>query len=241
MTVTAFSVSTLLWFVLAGFNFAVQLIYFYNDESGRLYRLKKITTPLLLLSGILIVVIRPGGFSVLPLIILFLMGAGEIGIEGSSVVEKRSGTEDKPTEGTFLVMAAGAVFLAVNLLIGVILIIRNPGRGLIAAFGLSAVIISLMLYLCFRIFSPGRGVMTQMVIYASGIAVMLAGVIADVSGGLSRLGLAAAILSLSDSLVLIRMGAEFDKQSAAGFRILLSLLIIILLLYYLYIWLIINL
>ena len=42
------------------------------------------------------------------------------------------------------------------------------------------------------------------------------------------------ILTVSDSLVLIRMGAGFDKTTPGGRRNLLILMVVILLLYYVY-------
>ena len=54
------------------------------------------------------------------------------------------------------------------------------------------------------------------------------------------LGRAALVLTVSDSLVLIRMGANWDKRSQAGFRIQLVFLVMILLLYYAFIWLLIR-
>jgi hypothetical protein len=64
--------------------------------------------------------------------------------------------------------------------------------------------------------------------------VLAAGAVAALFGPVSGLGLAAIILTVSDSLVLIRMGAGFDKTTPRGKRILLILMVLILLLYYVY-------
>ena len=66
------------------------------------------------------------------------------------------------------------------------------------------------------------------------LVVLAAGAIAALFGPISRLGIAALILTGSDSLVLIRMGAGLDKGTPGEKRILLILLISILLLYYVY-------
>ena len=91
-----------------------------------------------------------------------------------------------------------------------------------------------MLVLVFRLFAPEKTVRTQMLLYAPGLVVLAAGAVAALFGPVSGLGLAAIILTVSDSLVLIRMGAGFDKTTPRGKRILLILMVVILLLYYVY-------
>lgn len=71
-------------------------------------------------------------------------------------------------------------------------------------------------------------------LYSASIMVLFAGALSDIMGGVSTLGIAAAILTVSDSLVLVRMGADFKKNTASGFRILFVFLVGILLLYYVY-------
>ena len=73
-----------------------------------------------------------------------------------------------------------------------------------------------------------------MMIYAASIMILFAGALTDIYKGISLLGIAAAILTVSDSLVLIRMGADFKKNTVSGFRILFGFLVGILLLYYVY-------
>jgi hypothetical protein len=91
-----------------------------------------------------------------------------------------------------------------------------------------------MLMLVFKLFAPEKSVRTQLLLYAPGLVVLAAGAVAALFGPVSRLGVAAMILTVSDSLVLIRLGAGLDKATPSGRRILLVLMVGILLLYYLY-------
>jgi hypothetical protein len=97
-----------------------------------------------------------------------------------------------------------------------------------------------VLYLL-RHFRPGKETRFQILLYSFSLFVLLSGTLTSLFGGLSILGAAAGILTISDTLVLTRMAAGFDKQTASGRRILLGLLIVILLLYYLFIGLLIHL
>ena len=240
MNISAYGLFRIIWLLAAIFNFAVQLAYFKNDGSMALFRAKKVTTPLLLFSGLLIVIVESGGFPLVPGVILLAMGLGEIGIEGSSVVEKHEG-EDSGAGGSVIVLLAGILFLLVNVFIGAFLIITNePGLFTLVSAAAALGVIALMLLICFRTFSPGPELRTQMLLYSIGLVILLAGVITDARGGLSALGLAGAVLTVSDSLVLIRMGAGFDKQIAGQRGILLAFLVVILLLYYFYMWLLIG-
>ena len=217
------------WIILVIINFVVQLVYFFNDGDIRLFRTKKVTTPLLLFAGLAIVVIKTGTFPVIPGVILLAMALGELGIEGSSVVE--SGEE----KTSVVVILAGVLFLLVNIFIGGFLIFKGNDIPVILFSGLiSALIIAVMLLVTIKVFGTRSDIRTQMILYSLGLAVLMTGALSDAEGGISFLGKAALVLSVSDSLVLIRMGANFDKKTKKGFGILLGFLIVILLLYYLY-------
>ncbi len=228
-----------IWMAFAAFNLFIQLMYFFRDSSLILFNVKKISTPVLLFGGFLIVIAEYGSFQVIPCIIFLAMGLGEIGIEGSSVVETHEG-ESAGAGGSVIVMIAAILFLLVNIFIGMVLLVQNGWSRFAVSIGFSILLIGMMLVISIRIFKPGGELRNQMLIYSAGLVILLSGVLSDAVGGLSNLGRAGLILSISDSLVLIRMGAEFDKKSRAGFSILLSFLIIILFLYYLYMWTLIN-
>ncbi|RLE17566.1 MAG: hypothetical protein DRJ50_13915 [Actinobacteria bacterium] len=231
----------LLWLLIAATNFAVQLLNFYNEESRRLYLAKKITTPMLLFGGLVVVVLSAGEFPKIAGTILLAMGLGELGIEGSQVVEFRNG-EDRVRKGTpWTVTAAGVLFLLVNLFIGVILLMRVESPpilllGTLSGFATVAILALLVIRLC----RPTSETRTQLLAYSGGLAVLAAGAFSSLATGLEPLGRAALVLMVSDSLVLVRMGANWDKRNLSGFRIQLAFLVVILLLYYLYIWLLIQ-
>ncbi len=67
-----------------------------------------------------------------------------------------------------------------------------------------------------------------------GIIILFTGALLDAFRGITLLGIAALILTTSDSLVLVRMGAGLKKETKGGFRILLGMLVGMLLLYYFY-------
>jgi hypothetical protein len=226
----------IIWLLLAAVNFSVQLAYFRRDRSAILFFAKKLTTPLLLLFGLVIVVVHRGAFPLIPGVILAAMGIGEIGIEGSSVVEA-SDSGDSLT-----VTLAGLLFLLVNLFIGAWLMAES-GRPTVIAAAMPAalLIIGLKVLYLLRHFRPGKETRFQILLYSFSLFVLLSGTLTSLFGGLSILGAAAGILTISDTLVLTRMAAGFDKETASGRRILLGLLIVILLLYYLFIGLLIHL
>ena len=231
----------ILWIVLAVINFLTQLLYFVNDDSKNLFLIKKITTPLLLFSGLVIVVVVSRSFPLIPCLILLAMGLGELGIEGSSVVEAGEGHQEKRGSSSIIVLAAGVLFLLVNIFIGIYLILQGAEVfGIIITGLFSSGLIFVLLRTIFRIFKPKQEISTQLILYSIGLVILMTGIFLDLSRGFSRLGVAAALLTLSDSLVLFRMGADFKKSEPKGFKILLVLLIIILILYYIYMGLLIN-
>jgi hypothetical protein len=101
-------------------------------------------------------------------------------------------------------------------------------------FGVAVALVAAMLMLVFKLFAPEKSVRTQLPLYAPGLVVLAAGAVAALFGPVSRLGVAAMILTVSDSLVLIRLGAGLDKATPRERRILFILTVGILLLYYLY-------
>jgi hypothetical protein len=230
------------WFAVAAVNFIAQIWYFFRDGSRGLYAAKRITTPMLLFGALAVLVVQRGGFSFMPGAVLLAMGLGEIGIEGSSVVESRAGTPPRPLE-TAMVTVAGILFLVVNLVIGIWLIREaispaNVRVGAAASIALgSASLIAATVLVVIRLRKPAAATAGQMGIYAGGIWVLLTGALYDVllMPGISRLGLAALILSVSDTLVLIRMGAGWQKDIPGERAVLLTFLAVILLLYYLFI------
>jgi hypothetical protein len=230
------------WLLVAAINFIIQIAYFYNDKSRLLFLAKKVSTPLLLFSALFIVVYQIRAFPPVPCLILLAMGLGELGIEGSAVVEadKHKGRQRK--SGSLAVTIAGLLFLLVNIGIGVLLFVRS-GTGFYRFIGpaASAAIFGSLVYLLLRFFRPAKETRFQIKVYSISLMVLFVGVLTDLPGGLSGLGQAAAVLTLSDSLVLFRMGAAFDKKSSSGSRMLFILLVLILLLYYLFIGLLIDL
>jgi len=231
----------LLWLLLAATNLTVQLLYFYSEESLRLYLAKKITTPMLLFGGLIVVVTSTGGFPAIAGTILLAMGVGELGIEGSQVVESRKDEERAQTGTPWTVTAAGILFLLVNLLIGIVLLMRvESPQSLLFATLSGFAIVAIMVLLTIRSYRPAAEIRIQLLAYSGGLAILAAGAISSLAAGLEPLGRAALVLTVSDSLVLIRMGASWDKRSPSGFRILLAFLVVILLLYYFYMWLLIR-
>ncbi len=240
------------WAALAALNFLIQIACFYNDRSRALFVAKKVTTPLLLFTGCAIVLVRFGGFPLMPGVILLAMGLGELGIEGSSVVEARDSSsaapEGQPSAGggfdALIVTVAGAVFLLVNISIGSVLLYRSGEPFLVARnLGVGTLFFAVALVLLFRMAGSAKEDRFQITLYSVSLVVLFAGVLTDWSAGgttgasglravFSPLGIAASILTLSDFLVLVRMGARFDKARPSGFAVLLAFLVVILLLYY---------
>ncbi len=205
-----------LWLLLAWLNFTIQILYFFHDESRFLFILKRITTPLLLFGALLLLLSNGRPAALIPALVLAMMGIGETGMEVSRVEESRKA--EPPPAGT----RRGSTPLVLSFALGPAL----------AALAVSLVLIALMDALVIRGFHPEPAVRSQMLIYSGGLVILFSGVIRDFSSGVSVLGLAAAVLSLSDSLVLIRMGSGWNKRSPGGFRVLLVFLAVILLLYY---------
>lgn len=225
--------SHVFWIALVVTNLVVQVLCFLRDENGPLHWAKKLTTPLLLFSAFLILWYHSGTAFSVASIILLAMGVGEIGMEGSNVVTSRGGP---PTAlEKWAVTIAGLLFLLVNVFLGAVLLVRISAAFPIAVgFGAALAWVATMLLLVFRLFAPEKAVRTQMLLYSPGLVVLAAGAMAALFGPLSRLGAAAIILTVSDSLVLIRLGAGFDKTTPGGRRNLFILLVVILLLYYVY-------
>jgi hypothetical protein len=223
----------MIWLSLVVTNLVVQILCFFRDESRLLQWAKKTTTPLLLFSAFLVLWRHSGTPYSVASIILLAMGLGEIGIEGSSVVESQDGPPTALEKWT--VTIAGLLFLLVNVFLGSALLLQI-GEALPIAIGftLGAALVASMLTLALRSFAPEKTVRTQMLLYASGLVVLAAGAIAALFGPVSALGVAAMVLTVSDSLVLIRMAAGFDKTTPTGKRNLLILMVTILLLYYFY-------
>jgi hypothetical protein len=230
-----------IWFAVAGVNLIAQVWYFFADENRMLYAAKRITTPLLLLLAFVFSLINRGGLTLIPGTILLAMGLGEIGIEGSSVVQSTPGNANRFGRlESLVVTAAGVIFLLVNVVLGSYvwrLAVESglPGwEGIAAGMGISALVLSGVLLTTIRIRRPEKTIVSQMVIYAIGLWVLFAGTLISIFAGalMSVVVQAGAILSVSDTLVLIRMGAGWKKESMGQRRTLLAFLIIILLLYY---------
>jgi hypothetical protein len=228
------SIEHLIWVSLTGINLLIQILYFFNDRSTSLYLGKRITTPLLLFGAMALIL--TGGHTVfsIPPLLLGLMGLGELGIEGSSVVEDRGDGFKPSTLENIMVTLAGIIFLAVNFILGISLLI-DKSIVLVAGTGLFSLIVFFLVNLLFlKRFTLSSETTFQTRVYSIGLVVLLSGALADGIGGFSLLGVAALILTFSDTLVLIRMAAGWDKKTVSGNRILLFFLVTILLLYYLY-------
>ena len=225
--------SHILWILLVVANLVVQILCFFRDENRPLFWAKKATTPLLLFSAFLILWYHSGTAFSVAAIILLAMGIGELGMEGSNVVTSRGGP---PTAlERWAVTIAGLLFLLVNLFLGAVLLVQIRAAIPIAVgFGAATALVATMLMLVFRLFAPEKTVRTQMLLYAPGLVVLAAGALAALFGPVSGLGIAAIILTVSDSLVLIRMGAGLDKTTPRGKGVLLILMVVILLLYYVF-------
>jgi hypothetical protein len=225
--------SNLFWIALVVVNLSIQILSFLHDGNRLLHWAKKITTPLLLFSAFLIVWVHAGTAFSVASIILLAMGVGEIGIEGSSVVTAQG--EPATALDRWSVTVAGLLFVGVNVFLGAVLLARVDSTFPIAVgFLAGAGMVASMLGLVLGFSRPEKTVRTQMLLYSPGLVVLAAGAIAALFGPVSRLGIAAIILTASDSMVLIRMGANLDKARPRDERILLILMLSILLLYYAY-------
>lgn len=230
------------WLILVAVNIIIQLAYFHNDRNRGLFIAKKVTTPLLLFFGMAIVVVHTRYFPEIPCAILAAMGLGEIGIEGSSIVESGDENDDRESRTSITVVLAGVLFLLVNVFIGLVLLSGNLQLlPVLSSLVIAVISISVILIFLFRAFKPQKETRSQIIIYSVGLAILFAGFLSDAFTGLSALGLAAAILTISDLLVLVRMAASFDKNTDSGFRILRGFLVTILVLYYVFIGLLIHL
>jgi hypothetical protein len=225
--------SHILWIALVVVNLVVQILCFLRDENRSLFWAKKVTTPLLLLSAFLILWYHSGTALSVAAIILLAMAVGEIGMEGSNVVTSRGGP---PTAlERWSVTIAGLLFLLVNVFLGTVLLIRaRVALPIAVGFCAAIALVAILLMLVFRLRAPEKTVRTQMLLYAPGLVVLAAGAVAALFGPVSGLGIAALILTVSDSLVLIRLGAGFDKGTPSERHLLLVLMVVILLLYYAY-------
>ncbi len=221
----------LLWLTLVAANFTIQMLCFSHGESRPLHWAKKVSTPLLLFGGFVIVWgVAGAGFSVAA-ILLLAMGVGELGIEGSSVVSSEDATPS--VLDRWAVTIAGLIFLGVNFYLGAVLLLRaEAGLEVAVGFAVGLVVVGAMLVGTLRAFAPDASVRTQMLLYAPGLVVLAAGAIAALFSPVSHLGVAALILTVSDSLVLVRMGAGLDASVARERTALWVLLVSILLLYY---------
>jgi hypothetical protein len=227
-----------LWFILVCANFTLQLLYFFNTRSRGLFAARKVSTPLLLFGALAVVVVRTGGFTVVPGAVLLAMGLGELGIEGSQVVEggNRDDVQHSGKGPGWTVIAAGTLFLLVNLFIGITLL-RQAGSPRIVLIGIAAgfAAVFAMVLPVLRIFRPPADVRFQVTVYSAGLAVLAGGALSDLFGGPGSLGRAALVLTISDSLVMIRMGANWNGKSRTGRILLFVFLVTILILYYLFI------
>ena len=229
--------SAIAWTVLVLINFTLQLAWFRHPGKG-LFMAKKVSTPLLLFGALGVILFNTGSVPLIQGLILLSMGLGELGIEGSSVVESRrseSGNKEDPVGTSWIVTAAGVLFLAVNIGLGTVLLVRYaaPARILLSSTaGILAV--AAMVAALFRVHPPKKETRLQISLYAIGLAVLAAGAAASLAKA-DWLGRAALVLSISDSMVLWRMGADWTPEKHPDREKLLSFLVIILLLYYLYI------
>ena len=223
------------WILLAAFNFIIQLAYFHNESKKGLFVAKKITTPLLLFSAFLIVLLKSGGFPLIPSVILLAMGIGELGMEGSSAVQANEAEKPSETGTSPIVILSGVLFLLVNIFIGIFLLTSKAEPAIIiTSLVISAIIIALIVFTTIKAFSPPKDIRTQTILYSIGLAVLFAGALADLRRGITTLGIAACLLTLSDTLVLIRMASGISKGTPRGFKTQLVFLVIILILYYVY-------
>jgi len=222
----------LLWLLLVLLNLIFQILYFNNDRSKPLYLAKRVTTPLLLFGAMGLLLLSPETPPFIPVLLLGMMGLGEIGIEGSSVVESRDEGKVPSIVDKLLVTMAGVIFLAVNVILGLSL---YPGKSvsLLAVSLVVSIILFFLVNLFFAVhFKPDGETKFQTRLYSAGLVLLFSGALADLVSGLTVVGLAALILTVSDTLVLVRMAARFDKKEKRG--ILFMFLLIILLLYYFY-------
>lgn len=223
----------ILWILLIISNFIVQIVYF-RKPSLSLFLAKRITTPAMLVLGSLVIILTTETFSSIPVLLLLTMGLGEIGIEGSFIVEDKK--DDTSAQIPWTVTAAGVLFLLVNLSLGIILFFGSD-QGSAKVIGLVSGLCGIfcIVLLLEYVHHPENNILFQLRIYAIGLAVLAAGSIASIISGAGHLSIAGLVLSISDSLVLWRMGAKWKKKMPTDRKYLLVFLITILILYYGYI------
>ncbi len=233
----------LLWLLLVLANFIIQLKYFAKPDRG-FFIAKRITTPLLLFGALLVIWLTSDTIPLVQGLILAAMGLGELGIEGSRIVESRE--EKNPAANSWIVTFAGVIFLAVNVYLGAVLIFEGPSPSAsLFGFAIGTVSVAMLVFAIQKFHNNSREVTVQIALYALGLAFLLTGALASLfesrgSTDPNHLGLAALILSISDSLVLWRMGAGWNKEEKSDRTRMQIFLIIILLLYYFYIGLMID-
>lgn len=233
------TIAIIAWAALAAANFIIQLLYFRQDDSQILYMAKRITMPLLLLLSGLIAISSGETFALVPAGLLIAMGIGEIGIEGSPVVEDTSNkTGTHSAVARLMVTSAGVIFLLVNIVLGVYLMGPSISAGiipiptLVLISLLSGIALLILIFAVFRLRHTERNLRAQMIIYALGIWVLATGAAIGMLGKAGNIAMAGGILAISDSLVLVRMGAGWKKSHPRERIILACFLIAILLLYY---------
>ncbi|MCF7942256.1 MAG: hypothetical protein K9M84_11620 [Spirochaetia bacterium] len=207
-------------------NFIIQMYYF-KVPSRTLHVARRITTPGMLFWSCGVMIITTGQLVFPEVLLLLAMGIGELGIEGSQVVESQAG---RPPESTpWTVTAAGILFLLVNVFLGIVLFIRTPSVPgiMIGTCGVGGLVL-----LIDRFHVISRSVRLQLRLYGAGLAVLASGACASLLAEPGYLAFAGMILTLSDSLVLWRMGAGWNKAASADRRKLRTFLVLILLLYY---------
>ncbi len=128
-----------------------------------------------------------------------------------------------------------------NLFLGITLLSRVESRqsfylGTALGFG---IVMMMVLFVIIR-YRPPAEIRTPLLLYSVGLAILAAGAFSNLFGGIGTLGRAALVLTASDSLVLIRMGAGWNKDRPSGRWTLIVFLVIILLLYYFFIALLIG-
>ncbi len=226
----------IVWITLMAANLMIQIAYFFHDSSSIFYTAKRVSTPLLLFWGLIFSMAEQGGLTLVPGAIFLAMGMGEIGIEGSTVVEERKAQPGKLS--ILAVNIAGGIFLLVNIFLGGLLVFRSHAffEGemwkLPASAAAALVIIYTVVSLLLHNGRPDAGKAAQIRLYAVSVWVLLSGALVNILSGGSPAGYAAATLSISDTLVLIRMGSRWKKSDPSQRRILFVFLLGILLLYY---------
>ena len=82
------------------------------------------------------------------------MGLGELGIEGSSVVENTARSESAKKTESIQVTVAGIIFLLVNIFLGSVLIYGKSFSTILFPGLISLGLYGFMIFLFFKIFNP---------------------------------------------------------------------------------------